>query len=232
MIRLTFLAVLLLIGLSLSAQSGGEDIFTIDESSVIVDTDRNRITFEDFMAKMETGDYQIETSTNDEGTTIFVLRAATATEKEAMSDALGGMEDMTGKKAPDYSFTDLNGKTISSVDMAGKVLVLNFWFTTCKPCVKEMKDLNKVYEKYKEHPDVVFLAPSYEAEETITSFLEKKDFRYPAVALAQKQARIFGIDGYPANIVIDRQGIYSLYFVGGVSGIDGIVERSIERALK
>src|SRR6185312_613814 len=54
-----------------------------------------------------------------------------------------------GSEAPDFTVADLNGKMYKLSDLKGKTVVLNFWFTTCAPCVTEMPELNRLIEKYK-----------------------------------------------------------------------------------
>src|SRR5688500_5184638 len=50
---------------------------------------------------------------------------------------------------PDVSYIDTDGVAYTSKSLAGKVIVVNFWATWCKPCLKEIPDLSKIYERYK-----------------------------------------------------------------------------------
>lgn len=53
--------------------------------------------------------------------------------------------------------TDLNGKPFDAALLKGKVVVMDFWATWCVPCMKELPYLQKVYDQYKNNPDVVFM---------------------------------------------------------------------------
>ena len=66
-------------------------------------------------------------------------------------------QDQVGLDVPDFSAVDMNGKTYSLSSLKGKIVVINFWFVECKPCLIEMPDLNEIVEKYKSE-EVVFLA--------------------------------------------------------------------------
>jgi peroxiredoxin len=57
-----------------------------------------------------------------------------------------------GKKAPDLSMTDTNGKTFRVSDYRGKVLVLDFWYVWCKPCIAKFPAIKKMIESYSDKP--------------------------------------------------------------------------------
>lgn len=73
-----------------------------------------------------------------------------------------------GKKAPDFTLDSIDGEQVSLSDFAGKnVVILDFWETTCDPCLKEMPHLVKLYEKYKEK-GLVVLAVALDGPEELS----------------------------------------------------------------
>ena len=52
-------------------------------------------------------------------------------------------------KAPDFTLSDINGKSLSLSSMRGKVVVLDFWGSWCVWCIRGIPDMKKYYEKYK-----------------------------------------------------------------------------------
>jgi thiol-disulfide isomerase/thioredoxin len=64
---------------------------------------------------------------------------------------------LLGKPAPPFSFTDLAGKKITSADLAGKTVILNFWNSWCTPCKQELPELQQWYAQHRNDPDVVLL---------------------------------------------------------------------------
>lgn len=124
---------------------------------------------------------------------------------------------LVGQVAPDFTVTTLDGKTLTMSKLKGKVVILNFWFTSCRPCVEEMPDLNKIVAKYKGNEDIVFLAPEIIANTTkadIEKFLKRQPFAYQ-IALGGKEASLlYEAKTAPANFVIDKDGIVRKGWVG------------------
>jgi len=60
-------------------------------------------------------------------------------------------------EALEFSVKDMDGKSFELSELKGKVVVINFWFVNCKPCVDEMPGLNKIVEKFKNNQNVIFL---------------------------------------------------------------------------
>jgi peroxiredoxin len=111
-----------------------------------------------------------------------------------------------GSTAPAFSVKSLDGKTISSADLKGKVVVLSFWFIGCPACIDLEPKLNAFKEKFAGRDDVIFLAMTPDQAASVKRYLAKERFDY-LQAIDAKQAMdsfVFGV--YPKNIVIDRSG--------------------------
>lgn len=108
------------------------------------------------------------------------------------------------KKLPSFRLEALDGEIIDSKALKGKVVMINFWSTTCAPCIKEMPDLNQLKKQYKE---VVFLAPAPEDAAKIKRLLAKHSFDFVILPDARLVFKEWGIDGYPKNFFVDQKGI-------------------------
>jgi peroxiredoxin len=118
--------------------------------------------------------------------------------------------EMIDTKAPRFSVRSINGKKFKSKDLADKIIVINFWFTNCPPCKKEIPQLNKLKEEFKDK-NVVFLAFALDLEYKIDKFLKKNTFKYDIVEDARWITEKFDIKVYPTNIIINKDGAIAYY---------------------
>lgn len=116
-----------------------------------------------------------------------------------------------GDKFPDFSVTDINGKTWTNADVKGKVMVLNLWFTGCAPCRAEMPELSKWKD---EMPDVMFFSSTYENAERAKPIIEKQKFNWIHIVNDDKFVKFVGSNGYPMTVVIDKYGVVSMVEFG------------------
>lgn len=199
---------LLLFSGTVSAQSR-EDIFPKTASYFIKNGALIKYEQIDSVLTSWGGKFQME----HKGNVIYLSPSTTddAKELEALK-AKAGL--LPGHLAPDFSLINLDGKKISLSDFKGKVVVLNFWFTTCSPCIAEMPALNLIRKDYL-GKNVVFLALGRDDVATIKTFLKKHNFNYLLLADAVTTAAAFKVDIYPTSIVIDKNGIIRFVAITG-----------------
>ena len=110
-----------------------------------------------------------------------------------------------GMSSPAFSVRTIDGKAISSADLRGKVVVLNFWFIGCEACRAMEPKLNEVKSRFA-GSDVVFLAMTTDSKEALEKYLARVRFDYLQAADAKATMSQFSFRGFPKNIVIDKQG--------------------------
>jgi peroxiredoxin len=107
----------------------------------------------------------------------------------------------------DFQLSALDGRKVKLSDLKGKVVLLNFWATTCGPCIAEMPHLVKLYERYRDR-GVEILAISTDAEaerHAVRPFAAKFRVTFP-VLYDDKTEDAYEVDGIPTTVFIDRQG--------------------------
>ncbi len=230
----TFFFFLLFCTFNSYGQKAPKGAIKIDEKTIILDEKGKKIPVSEFAQRMSSGEWSVEPVMDKNGQLKHMqLRKSTADEKDLMAKFLksGAPSELIGKKAPSFSMTDMNGKTISSESLLGKVVVLNFWFVTCKPCIEEIPDLNKVYKKYKNNPDVVFASITFNEKEKVSKFLKKHPLEYPVISDARNLCNEFSVNSYPTNMVIDKEGKFYDSISGGFPNIGDHISNKIDEAL-
>jgi thiol-disulfide isomerase/thioredoxin len=135
-----------------------------------------------------------------------------------------------GMAFPFEAVQDLDGKTWSSDDLYGKVVVVNFWFTGCRPCIMEMPELNEVVAQY-EDQDVVFLAYANDIAPMVKTFLKKHPFEYVIIPGQMTATLEKGITMFPTHILVDKEGNISHMLTGYSEGIGDKISSKIAQMI-
>jgi peroxiredoxin len=233
--KLLLLSLLFLFfGMTVFAQPDTEETLKFPtKQSIIRDSTGKQYSYDELMKMMRTGEYTIARE-EKMANTDFLVRPVTAAEKEARIKLLHGGNDIikTGMPLPVFSLADLEGKQYQLAELKGKVVVLNFWFIGCSPCRKEIPELNALAEKYAGRDDIVFLAIALDKKEQLQQFLQQHPFKYAIVAEGKKASVQYDINGYPTNLVVDKEGIVRFYHTGYGNGTISDLGRSVKKYLK
>ena len=89
-----------------------------------------------------------------------------------------------------FSFTNTDGVTIELKEFKGKIVIVDFWYTTCQPCQYQMTELKKIYDSYsRDELEIISLNIAGESANSINTFINAFDEQ-----LDMKLNWIFGID--------------------------------------
>ncbi len=125
---------------------------------------------------------------------------------------------VVGSPVPAFALNAMNGKKLDNNSLTGKITVINFWFTSCAPCVAEIPGLNRLVDEYR-NSDVAFVGFTFEDERKIASeFLPVHPFRFTIVPEAGSMEKVFGVNDYPSTFIVDASGKIRQAWSGGPSG--------------
>jgi thiol-disulfide isomerase/thioredoxin len=122
-----------------------------------------------------------------------------------------------GSPLPDFTVKDLQGREISSAELHGKVVLIDFWATWCQPCKKEMPGYQKLLDRYGSRGFAVigFKFDTMADTENPVLFAKTIGVRYPLAAASSDLKRRFGgIEGLPTTMLYDRQGLLRKKVIG------------------
>ena len=124
--------------------------------------------------------------------------------------------------AVEFTGTDIDGETVSSDDLAGTVVVLNFWYAGCGPCRAEAPILEESHQKGSAEGAQFLGVNIYDGPEQATAFEETYGITYPSL-LAAKDADLklafaewTSVQATPTTLVLDREGRVAARFIGQV----------------
>lgn len=143
---------------------------------------------------------------------------------------------LLNKPAPEFKFTDLSGKPITAKDLAGKVVYLDLWGPQCQPCRQMLPLVEKVFQKYKDNPNVAFLAvsvapPNMENKELEQIFAELKVTLPMVRDLEGQGGRLFMVQAIPASFLIGKDGRVQDYQLGFQANLETELPAKIEKLL-
>ena len=116
-----------------------------------------------------------------------------------------------GQQAPDFSITDVDGKTVKLSDFVGQgYLLLDFWASWCGPCRKENPNVVEAYNKYHDQGFDVLAVSLDKTKAAWLRGIEEDGLKYHHVSELKywnsDVARLYGIRSIPSNLLINREG--------------------------
>jgi cytochrome c biogenesis protein CcmG, thiol:disulfide interchange protein DsbE len=138
-----------------------------------------------------------------------------------------------GQSMPDFTITTFDNETITAREMKGKVVVVNFWASWCKPCEQEASYLNEAWKQYGSGGQVIFLGIDHmDTEPDAKRFLQAYNVSYPnGPDLRSLISNKFRLLGVPETYVFDRQGSLAHFVYGPFSSVEEI-NRLVDPLLK
>lgn len=214
-----------------------------DETAVIRDSSGRHYDYHDWRVMVESGRFSLHGTTkaapnskyrhefliyalfDENGHRIF--SAAMKSRRSAESDQFH----------PDDFFKplkerDITGYKIDMKKMTGKVYVINFWYIGCSPCRAEIPDLNDVADRYKDNPDVVFIALCLDQTYQIEDYIKANPFKYHQVSDRRSLASSYGVHLYPTNLIVNRDGKVAYSSVGGQPSNSYWITKTVDEALQ
>ena len=115
-----------------------------------------------------------------------------------------------GAKFPDFDEKDLDGKPLSVANHKGKVVLVDFWATWCGPCINELPNVLKTYEKYHSQGFEIIGISLDQDKDKLTGFIDKKGMKwtqfFDGKGWGNKLAGKYGVQSIPMTYLLDGEG--------------------------
>ena len=141
--------------------------------------------------------------------------------------SMGSRVPAVGTPAEDFRLTDLEGKSQSLSQYRGKIVLVNFWATWCKPCTTEMPAMQTTYDKLRDKGFVVLAVNELEDDAKVREHIKQYGHTFSVLMdRDNKVANQFGVFGLPVSVFIDQEGRVQEYIKGGL-----LTEQKIEETV-
>lgn len=131
--------------------------------------------------------------------------------------SMGSRVPAVGMQAEDFLLVDLEGRTQSLSQYRGKVVLVNFWATWCKPCTTEMPAMQASFDKLRDKGFVVLAINELEDDVKVREHIKQYGHTFPVLMdRDNKVANQFGVFGLPVSVFVDEKGVVQEYIKGGL----------------
>ncbi|MGB6801859.1 MAG: redoxin domain-containing protein [Candidatus Sulfotelmatobacter sp.] len=145
---------------------------------------------------------------------------------------IGQPELARARMAPPFAITTTDGKRVSMDDLAGKVVLIDFWATWCAPCREALPHMRESAKKFQGQPLVGLSVSLDNDEEKWKDFVAKNEMTWPQYrdgGFTGPIAKMFGVEAIPHTFTIDADGVLQDEHIGDAS-IEGKLKKLVARA--
>ena len=129
-----------------------------------------------------------------------------------------------------WKLKDLEGNTYNFNEAKGKVTLVNFWATWCPPCIAEMPSIQALNNDYGDK--IEFVLVSNEAQDVITSFLKKKNYKFKTYRPLTEAPTTFNVKSIPRTFLLNKEGQIIIDESGAANWNSKKVRETIDELLK
>ncbi|MHA3787956.1 TlpA family protein disulfide reductase [Flavobacterium hauense] len=138
----------------------------------------------------------------------------------------------TQKTLPDLEIKLHNGTTANLNQFKGKVVLLDFWYRGCAPCLEAIPDIIKLQDEFKD--DLIIIAiNNKDIQQDVVDYIKYKKMNYPSsYQTGNNIPKLFNVQYYPTTILYDREGNLIKFDYGYRKGGIKSLRKAIKKALK
>lgn len=151
-----------------------------------------------------------------DGNTAAITLSSSLVSGESLSSASLRVGDVMY----DFTVTTPDGTKITLSEMLKekKMVLLNFWYTTCTWCLKEFPYMEEAYQQFSDNVGIIALNPQ-EKNAAVAAFQAQNGLTFPMAECPAAWAGVFGFSGYPTSIVVDRYGVICMIEEGAITSL-------------
>jgi thiol-disulfide isomerase/thioredoxin len=135
--------------------------------------------------------------------------------------------------APEFSAMLKTGEAISLKQLQGKMVLLDFWGSWCKPCLASLPSLKRLAEQLDPAKGAIISIDEHEPRETWVKFVERSGMTWPQIYDGKGElAESFGVDSAPHYFLLDQEGVIVARYDGWSPQREAEIRKAMEQAMK
>ncbi len=145
------------------------------------------------------------------------------------------LQPYDGEALPDFTLSDMSGKSHTLSAYRGKVVMVNFWATYCGPCIKEMPSMQRLKDKLNGKPFEILAIDMAEEKADVSAFLQSHKIAVNFPILLDTEGEVIEqwmVSAVPTTFIIDPQGKIRYALYGGLEWDNAEVLATISSLLK
>ncbi|MCP4490863.1 MAG: TlpA family protein disulfide reductase [Gammaproteobacteria bacterium] len=135
--------------------------------------------------------------------------------------------------APNFTLKSLSGKNLKLSELAGNVVLINFWASWCGPCLQEMPLLNAIHKKYEPLGFTVLGVNVEEQSDKARTFLADRGVDFPILLDNENQvSKLYDVVAMPTTVVVDRDGNMRFLHKGYKPGDEAQYRKMVKKLVR
>jgi len=136
-----------------------------------------------------------------------------------------------GTVAPNWRLPSSTGDTLALENLHGKIVLIDFFYKSCQPCISLMPHLVSLFNKYRSKDFIVVgIDPIDKDTKVFREFIKRKDVNYPILFATNDIARLYKVSSYPTTYLLNKEGIIVFSITGYHYSIESIIDEMILKA--
>lgn len=152
--------------------------------------------------------------------------------KHTKIDDSCGKDAGLGTKLKSFDLKTVDGKATTNKSFKGKVVLVNFWGTWCKPCLKELPEFDQLYRRYRKHGLALVAIATDEDPQPVKEFIDARKISAKVLIGAEDYAGEYGSPKFPFSFVVDDKGVIKASYRGYRPECMGKLEADVRKALE
>lgn len=166
---------------------------------------------------------------------LCILISCNTSKKPEQQKASQQEADTPEEYVQQATFTDFEGNKVSISDFKGKVVLIDFWETWCRPCLASFPTMQKLQEEYPDNFVVLAVTPGFtDTQQDAQSFAQNHDYTFTYLIDSNNLHQKLGVQGIPYKVFVDSEGNFIKQSMGtaGPEGDYKMVKQIIEKHKK